>query len=439
VAHARWETSDCAAALDPSIFHGRGGTELARFLAGARGRGEVALVVAMIGDVDDQFARSPFGADASVLLPGADGSISGSGTTAQPPMGQPEHRHPGGRLEPILVDSLGDPVVAVWIPDSGDQRWYAIPDDADPNLVLDWLGSQALPEHVPGALRRVRSPQAVHPSSQTLAEKQARRELAKLDANYARDRERLETELRRAVEAAEPVRDGLMYGTGSELVEAVATVLKAAGLTVTDLDELLGDTSSADLLVSIGSDRRLVEVKSAGGNGAEKLVATLDRHLQTWPAIRPSEPVSGGVRVVNHQHKLDPDERSAEVFSRPEFVATLTVTVLSSRKLFDWWRASDWESICGAVMGTVAHRATTAAHGAGRGRRPRRPRERPARWRSASRCSLGSRSVAARTARGLGPAAGEPPDRYCARRLRGHPRGRWRPRRLARATLGRSR
>jgi len=276
-------------------------------------------------------------------------------------MGSSEHRHPGGRLEPILVDSLGDLVVAVWIPDSGDQRWYAIPDATDPNIVLDWLGSQALPEHVPGALRRVQSPHALHPSLQTPAEEQARRELAELDANYARDRERLEIELRHAVEATEPVRHGLMYGTGSELVDAVATVLKAAGLTVTDLDELLDDTSSADLLVSIGSDRRLVEVKSAGGSAAEKLVAALDRHLQTWPAIRSSEPVSGGVLVVNHQYKLDPDERSAAVFSRPEFVATLTVTVLSSRQLFDWWRACDWATIRGAVIGTAAHQATTAA------------------------------------------------------------------------------
>lgn len=426
----RWldmETSDCAAALDPSIFHGRGEAELRRFLASARGRGEVALVVATIGDVNDEFARSPFGADASVILPGADGSISGrrlpaltrptlapgvlgadrdlglrllnrvgdapwwsltlSGTTAHPPMGPPEHQHPGGRLEAILLDSLGDPVVAVWIPDSGDQRWYAIPDATDSNLVLDWLGSQALAEHVPGALRRVRSPQAVHPSLQTPAEDQASRELAELDANFARDRERLETELRHAVEAAEPVRHGLIYGTGSELVDAVATVLKVAGLTVTDLDELLGDTSSADLLVSIGSNRRLVEVKSAGGNASERLVAALDRHLQTWPAIRPSEPVSGGVLVVNHQHKLDPDERSAEVFSRPEFVATLTVTVLSSRHLFDWWRASNWESIRGAVMGTAAHQATTAAPDeavppprnpqAQQGRRPRWFRRRP--------------------------------------------------------------
>src|SRR5437867_6319960 len=76
----RWldmETSDCAVALDPSIFDSSGRTELDRFLAGARGRGEVAVVVAMIGDVDDEFAGSPFGDDASILLPGADGSISG--------------------------------------------------------------------------------------------------------------------------------------------------------------------------------------------------------------------------------------------------------------------------------------------------------------------------------------------------------------------------
>lgn len=399
----RWldmETSDCAAALDPSIFYGRGDRELDRYLAGARGRGEVALVVATIGDVDDEFSRSLFGVDASVNLPGADGSISGkrlpamtqptlapgvrgsdrdlglrllnrggdawwslslSGTTAHPPLGPPEHRHPGGRLEPILVDSLGDPVVAVWIPESSDQRWYAIPDASDPNLVLDWLVSQALPEHVPGALRRTRAPQAVHPSLQTPAEKKARRDLAELDANYARDRKRLETELRHTVDDAEPVRHGLLYGTGAELVDAVATVLTASGLAVADLDALLGDTTSADLLVSIGTDRRLVEVKSAGGNAAEKLVVALDRHLQTWPAIRPSEPVSGGVLVVNHQHKLDPDERSAEVFSRPEFVATLTVTVLSSRQLFDWWRNSDWDSVREAVMGTSAHQATTAA------------------------------------------------------------------------------
>ena len=56
----RWlgmETSDCVVALEPSIFHGRGADELDRFLAGARVRDELALVVAVIGDADDD--RSP--------------------------------------------------------------------------------------------------------------------------------------------------------------------------------------------------------------------------------------------------------------------------------------------------------------------------------------------------------------------------------------------
>jgi hypothetical protein len=57
----RWlgmETSDCVVALEPSIFHGHGAHELDRFLAGARMRDELALVVAVIGDIDDDRARS---------------------------------------------------------------------------------------------------------------------------------------------------------------------------------------------------------------------------------------------------------------------------------------------------------------------------------------------------------------------------------------------
>src|SRR6266487_1293202 len=49
----RWlgmETSDCAAALDPSIFHSHGADELKRFLAGAGSRDETALVIATVGN-----------------------------------------------------------------------------------------------------------------------------------------------------------------------------------------------------------------------------------------------------------------------------------------------------------------------------------------------------------------------------------------------------
>lgn len=53
----RWlttESSDCAVALDPSVYYNRGASELERFLKGAAARNETALVVATIGDVGDR-------------------------------------------------------------------------------------------------------------------------------------------------------------------------------------------------------------------------------------------------------------------------------------------------------------------------------------------------------------------------------------------------
>jgi hypothetical protein len=57
----RWlgmETSDCSAALEPGFFAGRGDDERDRFLAGARRRGELALVLAVIGDASDDRPRN---------------------------------------------------------------------------------------------------------------------------------------------------------------------------------------------------------------------------------------------------------------------------------------------------------------------------------------------------------------------------------------------
>ncbi|MDT5029378.1 MAG: hypothetical protein QOE61_5804 [Micromonosporaceae bacterium] len=154
------------------------------------------------------------------------------------------------------------------------------------------------------------------------------------------------------------------YGTGDELVDAVAAVLSAAGLHTVNLDEVLGGTASADLLVSADGapPRCLVEVKAAGGAAQEKLVGHLQRHLDTWPQLRPDMPVTGGVLVVNHQHKLHPSERPAQVYSRPEFVASLPVTVLSTVELFGWWRVGDWQAIRTAVLGADS----TAVPAAGR-------------------------------------------------------------------------
>jgi hypothetical protein len=420
------ETSDCAAALDPSIFHGHGADELDRFLAGAASRHETALVIARIGNVEDDSSHSILSqSDISVRLPKLRGSISGhrlpagsrptlaaaldpadrdlglrllnrpseapwwalklSRLTLLPGAGGPSITHtPEGELQPILVDALGDPVAAAWIPPTGDQRWYVIPDATGWNGLLDWLIHQALPAYVPNALRRARSAHFVDPALQTQAELLARRALDDMTARHADEQARLEDKLQGARAAAEEVRYGLLYGTGRQLVDAVDAVLADAGFMTVNLDEELGETKSADLIATLQRQRRLIEIKSTSGNASEALVGDLLRHLATWPELRPQEPVGGGVLIVNHQHKLEPYERSPQVYSRPEFVAALTVPIISTLTLFDWWRVSDWTSMRGAVLGP-AHPVDgiAAPPEASRDPKPASPtsRDQPQSWR----------------------------------------------------------
>ncbi len=384
----RWlgtETSDCAVALEPSSSRERGADALGRFLDGARQRSELALMITVIGNAEDDLPgsrssvplgetparisgrRLPAGTRSEIAadLSAADldlakrlrnrpasapwWSMQLSGTTVSQG-GVALEYEAEGRLHPILADGLGDPIAGAWTPPTGGQRWYVIPDATDWESILGWLTQQAMPEYVPAALRRARSPYIDDPGLQTAAERAARQALVDLEARYSAEKLSLEQDLRGAQTRAEPVREGLLYGTGSDLVHAVAEVLTAAGLRAVDLDEELGGTGSADLLISDGASRRLVEVKAVGGAATENMVGALQRHLSTWPELRPSEPVSGGVLVVNHHHKRYPSERPAEVYHRRAFVDSLNVTVVSTLDLFHWWRNADWVQIRAALM-----------------------------------------------------------------------------------------
>lgn len=241
--------------------------------------------------------------------------------------------------------------MAAWVPDAEDQRWYIVPDRTDWDMLLDWLIKQAMPALVPSALRRLRSAHFEDPELQTKDERAARASLEGLDRAYQRDRDELQGVLDAARARAESVRDDLLYGSGAALSGAVATVLRACGLHVADLDAELGATVSADLLVT-GPDgqRRLVEVKSASGSAKEDLARDLDRHLSTWPQLRPNDPVIGGVLIVNHQTRLHPTERTVEVYRRPEFVQSLKFPVLPTWRLFRWWAENDCAAIVAAVL-----------------------------------------------------------------------------------------
>jgi hypothetical protein len=203
-AEPRWlgmDTSTCPVAINPSHFHNRGADEFERFLTGAASRGEPALIIATMGNADDDGLRSVFGPyTAGIHFRGFTGSIGGKRLPAgadirlapdpdaadrdlglrllnrpanapwwamalQPiafegPQGTTVHE-PEGELVPILVDNLGEPVVARWTPSDRQEIWYVIPDAVDWDTVVDWIVQKALPEHVPAALRRVRSAHSI--------------------------------------------------------------------------------------------------------------------------------------------------------------------------------------------------------------------------------------------------------------------------------------
>jgi hypothetical protein len=372
----------CAAAIDPSDQYGGGRHELERFVAGARRRGETALVLAFLASVEGTRAMYPDSPAVGIQLPGESGTVSGTrlpqdtGIELAPGLcavdkdlalrvrGLPDvtfhalsragakvlsargnaRTEPDGLFEPLLLDSLGDPVAAIWTPADGGQRWYILPQTTHLNRVIDWLMQLGLGRFVPDALVRARSYLADVPEWRTREEAAALDALARAEQAMAR----IEQELTQARALAAPMRDGLLFGSGRQLEDAVAAVLAAAGFTVANLDDEFGP-KSADLLLTGFGRRVLVEVKSESGKAKENLVEDVRRHLATWPQLCPDDPVDGAVLVVNHERTKDPRTRSAEVYARPEFVAALDVPVLSSVQLFRWWRGHDWDSIRDAL------------------------------------------------------------------------------------------
>jgi hypothetical protein len=390
----RWlemESTDCAAALQPNTFEG--GAELARFLTGAGDRDETAVLIATMGDFTDGQRRrlAARGDSAVVHLPGANQGILGTrapqgselslsselaaadrdlglrmlNRSRDAPwwslslegyylpatllVGEPAGAQATGTLIPILTDAAGDPVVGVWVSEARDQRWYVVPDQSDWAPILEWLVSRALPEFAPGALRRARSSLLRDPLLYTNAETAAEAELAHLAEEYEERRAAITERLDQARRQADPIRNGLLYGTGDELERVIGIVLTEAGLSVVALDDALGATSSADLLVSLGSRRRLVEIKSARGDASEAFMDRLQSHVRNWPE-RDRDPVEGGVLVVNHQHRLPPADRREAVYQRPEFTDHLPAPVISTLQLFEWWRTQDWTSVREAVF-----------------------------------------------------------------------------------------
>ena len=391
----RWlgdQADDCLAALNPSRFHSRGADELQRFRAGAKARSDTA--VSLLTLFDDESPRSVmFRAVTSVSVAeytSVAGARVGAGTTpriadgldpvdrdlanrllqtvgssdrwlALELSGSETHsmyglelHQPEGRLIPLLVTQLDEPVAAVWVDDNSTERVYLLSEGQDWTQTLRWLVQHCLPRHVPNGLRHLR--RDLLPVPENLRSTDEQRTIATLDAIQAEFDARLQAAqdaARQARETADGIRDALLYGTGSALVSAVGGVLRDAGLQVEDLDERFGDTISADLLVIGHGLNVLVEVKSSNQTAGEDLAAKLTKHLATWPTIAPNDPLDRGVLVVSHQLRLPIEARAEQVYARKEFKDTLSFQVIATRTLLNWWLQQDWDTIR-RVFGTPA-------------------------------------------------------------------------------------
>jgi hypothetical protein len=402
----RWvgyDTADCVVALQPSIFHGQGADEFDRFCQGAQSRGELALVISSVGDLDGK-PRSVFtphgdsihlgklessissrllGAGAKVRvaadsMSSADRHLALALINCKPPLpwrslalhGMTVEAYNGrvqysvqGTLESIIETELGEPVVAAWVAPDSVERRYVLPAETPWPLVLQWLREHALPQYVPNAIRRARRTLANDETLITRRERAAHRTLMDFEARYLADRADLEREVEEAQSDASGVRDGLLFGTGTSLVDAVRTVLELAGVTVVNLDEQLGGTKNADLLCTYNGHSRLVEVKSASGNPTERAYEDLVRHLREWPQLPESTPVDGGALVLNYQHRTPPHNRAPRPYTRPEFLASQTEPVIATLDLFAAWREENYGTVRALLFGDAVASSDTPAVG----------------------------------------------------------------------------
>lgn len=412
----RWvgeESANCAAAIDPSQFHSKGADEFARFVAGAERRGDDAIVVARMEEKESS-THSVFGNHTSITLIGhalyVSGKQLGTGVELRLAEGlrgadkdlavrfadlyregplwaleltRTTHfsdwssldRDASGELQPLVVDELGEPVVAVWISPARDQRVYVLPGTTPEKLILDWLANRAIPEFAPVAHRQSRAPGPYRDLFPSRAEADAARTLAEFDLQTAADRAPLVNAHESARHVADDRRHTLLFGTGSVLEDAVAECLRDAGFHVAKVDEMLGGTKSADLLATVGERRILIEVKSGGGKASEDYYTDLETHMREWLATGRT-PVDGGALVVNHQMRTEPSARDQQPYSRPEFLEAQVHAILTTRSLLDMWRTESWGDLA-RTLGADTAQNQAAKNSRGMFRRKPRPDRHP--------------------------------------------------------------
>jgi hypothetical protein len=144
--------------------------------------------------------------------------------------------------------------MGAWVSPNTEQRRYILPTGTPCELALEWLAQKALPEYAPEAMRRARAASAWPPELVTRREIEASEALKKLEQDYRHTKDDLQAALSKARPDADQIRDGLLHGTGRQLVETVALVLDQAGIRAVDLQRRLPPREQA---ARSGSSRRV--------------------------------------------------------------------------------------------------------------------------------------------------------------------------------------
>jgi hypothetical protein len=366
------DTGSCTAAVCPYGLS----PELTRLVKGATRRQETALVIVELGatpGIPHSFSApdAPGGVVAESLPWGVFPELAEELNPEDKDLAlriraneeihwsalSPQSHEVGATFQPLLIDSLGKAVVALWIPTRSDkQRWYVIPPGCRWEPIIDWLVYKAIPAYVPNAANRVHELAAIEAAFRTEHERTAMGALETFEEETKVERTRLEAALQSAEKAAGSIRIPLLYESGASLKSAVEKVLHSCGFDVEDLDKYFGDPLSSDLLASLGGKHWLIETKAAGGHPAEDEVSSVVKHVRTWQELGRPEKLEHAVLVMNHNYKRPAAARPPAPYSRKEFVNSLPnfgVSVIGTMALCRWWATQDCEGLTDAVTGPI--------------------------------------------------------------------------------------
>ncbi len=268
---------------------------------------------------------------------------------------------------PLVTDADGNAYAAIYQPIQAAREVIYLPDDLAPSRQWVTLALERWAEEDPEAFPVVADwthrPEwmtsgelaafaTVQRTAQELAIETERLEQALRDARLALDEQRLQSENGQRL---------LLTGTGDDLVDCVADVLRQLGFDVEDRDETGARHKLEDLRVRDGRWTAIGEVKGYSAGGSTKDLLSLGRFSRAYEREVGSPPDAQWY-IVNQFRKQDPDLRKLLLRGQDEDVDEFAKDgglVIDTRALF---RISSDHST-GRIDDTAAREMLKSARG----------------------------------------------------------------------------